>query len=73
MKIFIGYDSRFDDAYQVAKHSLSKVNSNLKVYPLKLDNFKNIILREKDSNYADANPMNNQGDSYQVKYETSFS
>ena len=48
MKIFIGYDSRFDDAYQVAKHSLSKVNSNLKVYPLKLDNFKNIILREKD-------------------------
>ena len=33
----------------------------------------NLIIREKDSNYADANPMNNQGDSYQVKYETSFS
>ena len=32
-----------------------------------------LIIREKDSNYADANPMNNQGDSYQVKYETSFS
>ena len=30
-------------------------------------------IREKDSNYADANPINNQGNSYEVKYETSFS
>ena len=33
----------------------------------------NLIIREKDSNYADANPINNQGNSYEVKYETSFS
>ena len=33
----------------------------------------NLIIREKDSNYADANPINNQGSSYEVKYETSFS
>ena len=33
----------------------------------------NLIIREKDSNYADANPLNNQGSSYEVKYETSFS
>jgi len=32
-----------------------------------------LIIREKDSNYADANPINNQGNSYEVKYETSFS
>ena len=32
-----------------------------------------ILIREKDSNYADANPINNQGNSYEVKYETSFS
>ena len=33
----------------------------------------NLIIREKDSNYADANPINSGGDSYQIKYETSFS
>ena len=33
----------------------------------------NLIIREKDSNYADSNPINNQGNSYEVKYETSFS
>ena len=33
----------------------------------------NLIIREKDSNYADANPLNNQGSSYEIKYETSFS
>jgi len=48
MKVFIGYDSRFDDAYQVAKHSLFKVNDNVEVYPLKLDKFKNLLFREHD-------------------------
>ena len=33
----------------------------------------NLIIREKDSNYADANPLNNQGSNYEIKYETSFS
>ena len=32
-----------------------------------------VIIREKDSNYADANPLDSGGDNYAIKYETSFS
>ena len=34
MKIFIGWDSREDIAYQVARHSILKHNPNLEVIPL---------------------------------------
>ena len=36
MKVFVGWDSREDIAFQVAKHSIQKHNPNVKVYPLKL-------------------------------------
>ena len=36
LKVFIGWDSREDIAFQVAKHSIKKHNPNVKVYPLKL-------------------------------------
>ena len=35
-KVFIGWDSREDIAYQVAKHSIQKENPNIEVVPLKL-------------------------------------
>lgn len=34
--VFIGWDSREDIAFQVAKHSIQKHNPDVKVYPLKL-------------------------------------
>ena len=36
LKVFVGWDSREDIAFQVAKHSIQKHNPNVKVYPLKL-------------------------------------
>jgi len=36
LKVFIGWDSREDIAYEVAKHSILKHNPNIEVYPLKL-------------------------------------
>ena len=36
IKVFIGWDSREDIAFQVAKHSIQKHNPDVKVYPLKL-------------------------------------
>lgn len=36
LKIFIGWDSREDIAYEVAKHSILKHNPNIEIYPLKL-------------------------------------
>ena len=35
MKVFVGYDTREDIAYQVCKHSLESRNSNVEVRPLK--------------------------------------
>ena len=35
-KVFIGYDSREDIAFQVAKYSIHKHNPNVEVIPLKL-------------------------------------
>lgn len=34
MKVFIGYDTREDIAYQVCKHSLESRNKDVKVIPL---------------------------------------
>jgi lipopolysaccharide biosynthesis glycosyltransferase len=36
IKVFIGWDSREDIAFQVAKHSIKKHNPDVQVYPLKL-------------------------------------
>ena len=36
LKVFIGWDSREDIAYEVAKHSIKKYNPNIEVIPLKL-------------------------------------
>ena len=35
MKVFVGYDTREDIAYQVCKHSLESRNKNVEVRPLK--------------------------------------
>ena len=35
MKVFIGYDTREDIAYQVCKHSLETRNKGVEVRPLK--------------------------------------
>lgn len=50
LKVFIGWDSREDIAYEVAKHSILKHNSNIEVYPLKLYELreKGIYTREDD-------------------------
>ncbi|MAE55628.1 MAG: glycosyltransferase [Porticoccaceae bacterium] len=50
LKVFIGWDSREDIAYQVAKHSILKHNPNIEVYPLKLYELreKGIYSREDD-------------------------
>lgn len=48
MKIFIGYDKRFDAAYRVAKHSVLQIDNTLEVIPLKIDKLKNYLWREKD-------------------------
>ena len=42
MKVFVGWDSREDIAYQVAKHTIKKHNPDVQVYPLKLDTLKEI-------------------------------
>ena len=36
MKVFVGWDSREDIAFQVAKHSIQTHNPDVQVYPLKL-------------------------------------
>jgi lipopolysaccharide biosynthesis glycosyltransferase len=50
LKVFIGWDSREDIAYEVAKHSILKHNPNIEVYPLKLYELreKGIYTREDD-------------------------
>ena len=50
MKIFVGWDSREDIAYQVCKHSIVSRQSNAEVIPLKQHDLreKNLYWREKD-------------------------
>ncbi len=36
LKVFVGYDTREDVAWQVCKHSLEARNKNVEVTPLKL-------------------------------------
>ena len=50
LKVFIGWDSREDIAYEVAKHSILKHNPNIEVIPLKLYELreKGIYTREDD-------------------------
>ena len=50
MKIYIGWDSREDIAYQVARHSILKHNSNLEVIPLRLHELREcgVYTREDD-------------------------
>ena len=51
-RIYIGWDSREDIAYQVAKHSIvTRTESDISVYPLKLNMFRElgIITRENDA------------------------
>jgi len=40
MKVFIGWDSREDIAYQVAKHSIENKTKSIEVHPLKLNELK---------------------------------
>jgi lipopolysaccharide biosynthesis glycosyltransferase len=48
MRIFIGWDSREDIAFQVAKHTIQKHNPDAKVYPLKLPTLKEIGVYTRD-------------------------
>ena len=48
MKVFVGWDSREDIAYQVAKHSIQKHNPDVKVYPLKLPTLKELGVYTRD-------------------------
>lgn len=50
MKVFIGWDSREDIAYQVCKKSILLHNSNIKVYPIKQQYLRElgIYTREED-------------------------
>ena len=48
LKVFIGWDSREDIAYEVARHSILKHNPNIELHPLKL-----YELREKGVYWRD--------------------
>lgn len=50
MKIFVGWDSREDIAYQVCKHSIISKQPNAKVIPLKQNELreKTLYWRERD-------------------------
>tara|TARA_R100000951_G_C2613743_1_gene172057 strand:- start:129 stop:809 length:681 start_codon:yes stop_codon:yes gene_type:complete len=48
LKVFIGWDSREDIAYQVAKYSILKHNPNIEVYPIKLDEMRKQGLYTRD-------------------------
>ena len=50
LKVFIGWDSREDIAYQVARHSILKHNPNIEVYPIKLHEMREqgLYTREDD-------------------------
>ena len=50
MRVYIGYDRREDLAYQVSKHSILSQDSNTEVYPLKLNELREmgLYLRDED-------------------------
>lgn len=48
MKIFIGWDSREDIAYRVAKKSILSYNSNLDIYPIKRESLKELGIYTRD-------------------------
>jgi len=52
MKIFVGYDSREQIAYDVCEYSILKHNKNAKVIPLKQDE-----LREQKLYWRDVDPL----------------
>ena len=60
-KVFIGYDSREDIAFQVAKYSIHKHNPNVEVIPLKLHE-----LREQGF-YTRADDKKGNGTKYEHK------
>lgn len=48
MKIYIGYDRREDLAYQVSKHSILSKDSRAEVFPLKLNELREMGLYSRD-------------------------
>lgn len=48
MKVFIGYDSREDIAYEVCKHSILSRNPNVEVIPLKQSELRNAEIYKRD-------------------------
>ena len=52
MKVFIGWDSREDIAYQVCKSSITTRNENVEVIPLKTEE-----LRKADIYTRDVDPL----------------
>ena len=48
MRIYVGYDSREDIAYEVCKYSIHKQNSDIEVIPLKLTTLKEIGAYTRD-------------------------
>jgi len=50
MKIYVGWDSREDIAYQVCEHSIKRRDANAEVYPLKQNEMREqgIYTREAD-------------------------
>ena len=47
MKVFIGYDTREDIAYQVCKHSIITKNKDVDVRPLKPVSYTHLTLPTK--------------------------
>jgi lipopolysaccharide biosynthesis glycosyltransferase len=47
MRVYVGYDSREDIAYQVCKHSIISRNSAANVIPLKQQNLRNVNLYKR--------------------------
>ena len=48
MRIYVGYDSREDIAYEVCKYSIHKQNPDIEVIPLKLTALKEIGVYTRD-------------------------
>ena len=50
MRVYIGYDTREDIAYQVSAYSISKISPSIKISPLKLTDLKSkgLYTREED-------------------------
>ena len=48
MRIYVGYDSREDIAYEVCKYSIHKQNPDIEVIPLKLQTLKEIGVYTRD-------------------------